>query len=227
MSAAATGVKNMSENPQAVDNGTEQDESIEMTTDRLAPNINRAQGLANSLKNELPPTYTREVEHLETDLEVLERWTDDADDEGVEALAGASTVVDTAQIRIEYLQNEIGDADQGIATRLENLEEAFIEIEAVVNGIEIKTTAYVVYVNRSFADRHFDAQVSISTMLISGLEGDVEDIEGQVNEFGLFPMDGLFGQSVEDLAFPANWDTDLSEEHRTYWTSTSDGGKIA
>lgn len=201
------------------------EQPIEASPGDLAGAINRAQGLTESLLNDLPPTYAREVEHLATDLEVLERWTDDADDGGVGALAGATTVVETAQFRVDFLQEAVGDTDPDVASRLGNVEDALGEISAIVAGLEITTTAYVTYVNRLFADRYLDAEVQVSTLLIAGI--DDENIEEKVDEFGLFPMDGLFGQSVEDLAFPASWDTDLSEEHRTYWTSTSDGGKIA
>lgn len=196
----------------------------EQHSNNLRGPIQKAQGLVESLENDLPPTHTRTVQHLETDLEVLEEWASDAEDEGVEALAGAPVVVDTAQLRVDHLQDKLGQADQDLATRLEEIEDALEEIEDVVDDLDITTTAYVVYVNRGFAARYYTAEASISTLLIAGLDGDIED---QVDEFGLFPQDGLYGDNVEDKAFPANREIDLGAEHRTYWTSTSDGGKIA
>lgn len=186
--------------------------------------IQKAQGLVESLENDLPPTHTRTVQHLEKDLEVLEEWVTDAEDEGVEALAGAPVVVDTAQLRVDHFQDKIGQTDQDLATRLEEIDDAVEDIEDVVDDLDITTTAYVVYVNRGFAARYFAAEASISALLIAGLDDDIED---RVDEFGLFPQDDLYGDNVEDKAFPANREVDLDAEHRTYWTSTSDGGKIA
>lgn len=216
----------MSKGNQAAESGTGQDESSK-SIETLGANINRAQGLTESLKQELTPYLAREAENLETDLEVLERWTADAEQKCVEALVGAPIVVETAQVRVDYFQNEIGQSDQALTSRLEEIEDALEDIEDIVDGLAITTTAYVTYVNRSFAERYFDAQVTIRSILIAGLVGDVENIEDQADEFGLFPQDGLFGENVEDLAFPANREVDLDEEHRVYWMSTSDGGKIA
>lgn len=216
----------MSEKSQAAESGTDESESPE-GFETLTTSINRAEGLVESLIQELPPYLAREAENLETDLRVLERWTDEAKHEGEEALAGAPVVVETAQVRVDYLQNEVGQSDRDLAERLEEIEDAIEEIEDIVDGLAITTTAYVTYVNRSFAKRYFDGQVTIRSLLIAGLEGDVEDIEEQADEFGLFPQDGLFGENVEDLAFPANREVDLGEKNRVYWMSTSDGGKIA
>lgn len=205
--------------------GDSPDTTAASTSDQLQPHINQAQGQANALEKELPPTYAREIEHLDTDLSVLEGWADDAEDQGVEALAGAPTVVGTAQRRVQYLQDEVGHTGQNVETILGHIEEALSEIEAVITGLEITTTAYVTYVNKAFADRYFDADLQISTLIIAGV--DDENIENTVDDYGLFPMDGLYGESVEDLAFPANREVDLGQDHRTYWMSTSDGGKIA
>lgn len=216
----------MSKEPQAAESGTDEGESFE-DFEALTTSINRAEGLVESLKQELPPYLAREAENLETDLAVLERWTDDAESEGEEALAGAPIVVDTAQVRVDYLQDEVGQSDQGLAERLEEVEDALEDTEDVVDRLVITTTAYVTYVNRSFAERYFDARTTIRSILIAGLEDDIENIEDQADEFGLFPQDSLFGENVEDLAFPANREVNLGEEHRIYWMSTSDGGKIA
>ena len=197
----------------------------EQIDNQLRGSVNQAQGLANSIKRDLPPTHTRAVENLETDLEVLEQWLDDVEVDGVDALAGAPIVVGTAQLRIEHLQDKVGQGDPDLATRLEELEDTVEEIEDVVDDLQIGTTAYVTYVNRSFADRYFTAAVQISTLLIAGL--DDEDVDQNVDDYGLFPMDSIYGDSVEDQAFPANREVDLGDDHRRYWESTSDGGKIA
>lgn len=217
----------MSKDNNAAERGNDEFEPNTTTIDSLAANVDRAQGLVESLKQQLTPYLTREAEHLERDLDVLERWAANAEQEGEEALAGAAVIVDTAQERADHLQNEIGQSDKSLAKRLEEIENTIEDIEDIVDGLTITTTAYVTYVNRSFAARYFNGDATIKSILIAGLEGDVENIESQVDEFGLFPQDGLFGESVEDLAFPANREVDLGAENRIYWMSTSDGGKIA
>lgn len=201
------------------DTATSEDTSATTATELLAA-IDRAQGLATAFKSGLTPYLKREAGHLEEDLEVLEGWATEVEDEGDNALAGGSVVADTARKRAAYFKDQIGDADRDLKKRLENLDEALEEVERHVDDFQITIEAYVTYVNRSFTARYLDATVTVGTMLA---DADREDVE----ELGLYPLDDLFGKAIPELAFPASKEVDLEEEHRIYWESESDGGSIA
>lgn len=190
------------------------------TSETLAGAIRRATGLATAFEQGLTPYLKREVGHLEQDLEILEDWAGRMDEEGVDALAGAPVVISTALERVAYFEEQVGEADRGLEQRLEQLDGALAEVEDIAAALDISSTAYVTYVNRSFAARYFDAQVQVGTILSDAGREDVD-------ELGLYPLDDLFGNAIPELAFPANQEVDLREENRVYWESESDGGLIA
>lgn len=206
------------------DSSTEEDESTTNQTqtefDNLKGAIERVQNTAETLVDDIPPHYQRTLEHLVVDMEVLEKWHDAAREDGVEELAGASTVAITARKRIDRLQNDLAGASQDVTNRLDQLDDAIEDLEQAVESLNVTRTVYVVYVNKRFAHRYADPDVTIRTLLTDAGFEDVDD-------YGLFPHDDLYGSAQEDLAFPPNRDVDLSEDHRTYWTSTSDEDKIA
>lgn len=185
----------------------------------LAENIENAQDRLDDFEADLPPFYREEVNHLGTDLEVLGDWVDDAEEEGANALAGAATVVATMRARMKYFEDELGQQGD-LQGKLQSLEGALNPIEEKVEDLSITETAYVVYVNREYVARYWDSNVAVETVL--------EDAGRQKpSELGLFPLDGLYGDWQTDQAFPADNDLDLDGDHRTYFESTSDGGKIA
>lgn len=190
------------------------------TPDEIDGQISKAQGLGKSLGEQLTPHLSRTVRHLSEDLEVLEAWNTDVNAEGVDALAGAPTVVATALLRVNFLQDEISEADPGLQQRLEELADTLATLQDTVNGLDITADAFVTYVNASFAARYVQTKVRVGAILSDAGREDVD-------ELGLYPLDGLYGTAIPDLAFPANREVDLSEEHRTYWQSESDGGSIA
>lgn len=185
----------------------------------LAENIENAQDRLADLEADLPPFYREEVDHLGRDLEVLADWVDDAEEEGANALAGATTIVDTMRARINHFKDEFGQQGD-LQGKLQSLAGALNPVEEKIEDLPITETAYVVYVNRRFVARYWDSDVKVETIL--------EDAaKPNPSELGLFPLDGLYGDWQTDQAFPANNDLDLDDDHRTYFDSTSDGGKIA
>lgn len=186
----------------------------------LQADIDRAQGLLEAFQQDLTPYLEREAGHLGEDLRVLEEWSENAEQDGIEALAGAETVTATTLKRTDYFEEQIGDADAGLAERLERLDEALRDIEDMVDDLEISAVAFVTYVNRAFAARYSNPTVEVGQILEDAGRDDVD-------ELGLYPLDDLFGQAIPELAFPANREVDLREPHRIYWESESDGGSIA
>jgi hypothetical protein len=77
-----------------------------------------------------------------------------------------------------------------------------------------------VYVNSQFVGRYTTDNISVEKILT---DADKED----PTELGLFPLASLTGDRQRDQAFPADEDLDLSDANRTFFESTSDGGKIA
>lgn len=190
------------------------------TPEEIDGQIKKAQGLTQSLADQLTPHLSRTVRYLDEDLEVLEEWNEEVDAEGVDVLAGAPTVVETALLRVNFLQDEVGEADTGLQQRLEELKAALATLQDTVDELNITKDAFVTYVNASFAARYVQPEIRVGTILSDAGREDVD-------ELGLYPLDGLYGTAIPDLAFPANRDADLSEENRTYWQSESDGGSIA
>lgn len=186
----------------------------------LQADIDRSQGLLEAFQQGLTPYLEREAGHLGEDLRVLEEWSENAEQDGIEALADAETVAVTTLKRTDYFEEQIGDADAGLAERLERLDEALRDIEDTVDDLEISAVAFVSYVNRSFAARYSNPTVEVGEILEDAGRDDVD-------ELGLYPLDDLFGQAIPELAFPANREVDLREPNRIYWESESDGGSIA
>lgn len=182
--------------------------------------IDRAQGLLEAFQQGLTPYLEREAGHLGDDLRVLEEWSEDVEQAGIEALAGAEIVAETTLKRTDYFEEQIGEADAGLAERLERLDEALRDIEDAVGDLEISAVAFVTYVNRAFAARYLNPTVEVGEILEDAGRDDVD-------ELGLYPLDTLFGQAIPELAFPANREVDLREPNRIYWESESDGGSIA
>lgn len=190
------------------------------TPEEIDGQIKKAKGLAQSMANQLPPHLSRTVRYLDEDLEVLEEWREEIDADGVDALAGAPTVVETALLRVNFLQDEVGESDASLKKRLEELEDALAALQDTADGLKITADAFVTYVNASFAARYVEPKIRVGAILSDAGREDVD-------ELGLYPLDGLYGTAIPDLAFPANREVDLSKEHRTYWQSESDGGSIA
>lgn len=190
------------------------------TLSELSGSIKRAQGLLDAFGQDLIPRLEREADHLGDDLEVLEDWTGDAEEEGAFALAEADVVVRTSRKRVDYLEEQIGEADAGLRERLERLDGALEDIQDRVDSLEVSRVAYATYVNRGFAARYDESTVQVSTILQDTGRKDVE-------ELGLYPLDDLFGNAIPELAFPANREVDLRDDNRTYWESESDGGLVA
>lgn len=201
------------------ESGTESGEAETENYRGLAENIENAQDRLANLEADLPPYFREEVDHLATDLEVLADWVDDAKEDGAIELTGATTIVDTMHARIDHFEDEF-DQQGDLHGKVQAVEGALNPIEEKIEDLPITETAYVVYMNRGFVTRYWENNVTVETIL--------EDADRQnPSELGLFPLDGLYGDWQTDQAFPADNNLDLGDEHRTYFESTSDGGKIA
>lgn len=202
-------------------NDTDSTDAQSHNYEPLAAKIETAKDHIEALEDEFPPHYRRELEDLEDEIEVLKDWTTTADsDENVEALAGATVIVETAQARVNHLQDEFGQGAGELSGRIETLGQAIQNIKDEVDDLTLTSDVHVVYVNREFIARYEDDDVTVKRIL---KDADRKD----PSELGLFPLDGLYGTHTEDKAFPADHDLDFDEPHRTYFETTSDGGKIA
>lgn len=210
----------MTEHTMSEDNDDESENRDTTTTNAVAGKVEPIQAAVNALENDLPPALLRDLDHLEDAIEAIEDWADEADPEDIDALAGAKTIVDAEQERAEALRSQAGSGQANIRQKFENVEDRLEDLEDAVDPLTFTTTAYVVYVNGTFVARYTDADVTVETLLE---DADKEDPD----ELGLFPLDGFDGDRQTDQAFPADRDLDLDDEYRTFFESTSDGGKIA
>lgn len=193
----------------------------EDTVEEVTELVQAVQDAADDLRDDVPPEIFRRLDHLEGAIEAIEDWADDAEpDQGVDALAGAKTIVDAEQERAETLRNEAPSGNVDLLQQFEVLEDALEDLEDTVDAFTFGTTSYVVYMNRQFVARYTTDDVSVETILEDAGKQDPD-------ELGLFPLDGITGDRQTDQAFPADRELDLDESYRTFFESTSDGGKIA
>lgn len=200
--------------------GHEREEEETITTDRVADGAQAVQDAIEALEGELPPTLQREVDHLGDGVEAIEDWADEADAQDTDALAGAPVTVDAEQKRVEHLESQVGTGQTELWEKVDNVEDALEDLEDIVDPLRFSTTRYVVYLNDQFTERYEEKSTSVEKILTDATKEDP-------SELGLFPLDGFNGQRQTDQAFPADNDLDLSDDHRTFFESTSDGGKIA
>jgi hypothetical protein len=190
------------------------------TTSEVAGKIQPIQTAINNLEDDVPNNILRRLGYLEDALEVVEDWADEADPDDIDAIAGVRTIVDAEQSRVDALRSEIPSGRKNVEQKFQTLENRLAALADTVDDLPFTTTAYIVYVNKQFVVRYDDNEVDVGTIL---RDADKEDPD----ELGLFPVDGLYGDRQEDQAFPADRELDLSDQHRTFFESTSDGGKIA
>ncbi|QRV16323.1 hypothetical protein JMJ58_05370 [Haloterrigena salifodinae] len=190
------------------------------TTKAIAGKINPVQSAIEMLEDELPPTLIRKLDHLKGALATIEDWADDAEPHDIDALVGAKTIIDAEQQRVEDLRSQAGSGQTAVIQKFEKVTDRLSDLKDTVEPLTFTTTAYVVYVNGQFVARYSDGDVTVETLLEDAGKEDPD-------ELGLFPLDGFNGDRQTDQAFPADQDLDLSDEHRTFFESTSDGGKIA
>lgn len=196
------------------------EENRTTTTNAVAGKIEPVQQAINDLEDDVPPGIFRRIDHLEKAVEAIEDWADNADPHDTDALVGAKTIIDAEQERADVLRGEVPDGNNDLLRKFERLEDRLEDLEDAVDPLEFTTTAHVVYVNSQFIDRYTPDDVTVETILSDAGKEDPE-------ELGLFPLDGLTGDRQTDKAFPADRKLDLDEPHRTFFESTSDGGKIA
>jgi sulfur carrier protein ThiS len=199
---------------------SDREQEGDITTDQVADRAQAIQDAIKILEDELPPTLRQEVDHLGDAIEAIEDWADEADARKTDALAGAPVIVDAEQERIEHLEAQVGTGQTSVWEKVDDVGDALEELEDVVDAITFTATWYVVYVNDQFIERYDEDSVSVETILMDARKEDP-------SELGLFPLDGFKGQRQTDQAFPADDDVELSDDHRTFFESTSDGGKIA
>jgi len=190
------------------------------TTSEVAGKIQPVQTAINSLEDEVPNNILRRLGYLEDALEAAEDWADEADPNDINAIAGIQTIVDAEQSRVDMLRSEIPSGRQSLEQKFQNLEDRLAALADTVDGLRFNTTANVVYVNKQFVARYDDDEVGVETILRAAGKEDPD-------ELGLFPLDSLYGDRQEDKAFPADRELNLSDQYRTFFESTSDGGKIA
>lgn len=196
------------------------DEESSTTTNEVAGKIQPVQAAIRSLEDEIPPNIYRRLGYLDDALEAVNDWAEEAAPDDIDAIAGVQTIVDAEQSRVDALQSEIPSGRKSVEQKFQNLEDRLAALADTVDGLTFTTTAYVVYVNKQFVARYDDKGVDVGTILRAAGKEDPD-------ELGLFPVDGLYGDRQEDQAFPADRELDLSNKHRTFFESTSDGGKIA
>lgn len=190
------------------------------TTSQVAGKIQPIQAAINSLEDEVPNNILRRLGYLEDALKAIEDWADEADPNDIDAIDGVQTIVEAEQSRVDALRSEIPSGRQSVEQKFQNIEDRLAALADTVDGLTFTTTAYVVYVNKQFVTRFDDNEVDVGTILRAAGKEDPD-------ELGLFPLDDLYGDRQEDQAFPADRELDLSGPHRTFFESTSDGGKIA
>jgi hypothetical protein len=196
------------------------DQESSTTTSEVAGKIQPVQAAINSLEDEVPNHILRRLGYLEDALEAAEDWADEADPDDINAIAGIQTIVDAEQSRVDMLRSEVPSGRQSLERKFQNLEDRLAALADTVDGLRFTTTAYVVYVNKQFVARYDDDEIGVEAILRDAGKEDPD-------ELGLFPLDSLYGDRQEDKAFPADRELNLSDRYRTFFESTSDGGKIA
>lgn len=196
------------------------DESSTTTTNEVAGKVQPVQSAIEAIEDDVPVEVFRRLSHMKAAIEVIEDWADEAEPDNTDALVGAKTIIDAERERAADIRQEVPDGNTSLLQKFEDLEDRFEDLSDTVDPLDFGTTGYVVYVNQQFVSRYDVRSVTVETIL---LDADKKD----PSELGLFPLDGLLGDRKEDQAFPANRDLDLSDEYRTFFESTSDGGKIA
>lgn len=190
------------------------------TTNEVAGKVQPVQSAIEAIEDDVPVEVFRRLSHMKAAIDAFEDWADEADVQDTDALVGAKTIVDAERERAAAIRHEVPDGNTSLLQKFDNLEDRLEDLGDAVNQLDFTTTGYVVYVNQQFVGRYDDSSMSVETIL---LDADKKDPD----ELGLFPLDGLLGDRQENQAFPADRDLDLRDEYRTFFESTSDGGKIA
>ncbi|MDH5021683.1 hypothetical protein [Halobacterium rubrum] len=187
---------------------------------QVAEVVQRVQNGIDDLEPEVSIDLFKRLDHLEGAAEAIEDWADDAEDDDLDAIAGAQAIVDAEQTRVGLLREKAPDGRGELLRKFETLEDSLEDLEDTVDAFTFTTNAYIVYVNQQFVGRYTNDQVDVETILRDAGKKSPE-------ELGLFPLDGFRGSRQTDQAFPANETLDLDGPNRTHFESTSDGGKIA
>ncbi|MDL0126622.1 hypothetical protein [Halobacterium salinarum] len=186
----------------------------------IADIVQDIQDAIDDLEDDVSVDLFKRLDNLEGAVETIEDWADNPEDDGLDAIAGAQTIVDAEQTRAELLREKVPDGRAELLRKFETLEDALEDLEDRVDPLTFTTNAYIVYVNHEFVARYTDDEVDVETILRDAGKEDPD-------ELGLFPLDGFRGARQTDQAFPADRTLDLDEADRIYFESTSDGGKIA
>lgn len=194
------------------------DRGDEKQFNQIAELAESTQDAISRLQGEFPPQLQRDVDHMEAAIEQVADWADEATD--ADALAGASVIIEAEQIRIADLQTQVGSGNEDVRGKLEAVENRLDALGDAISDLDISTVAYVIYVNSQFVARYYENSVKVETILEDAGREDP-------SELGLFPLDEFDGDRQTDQAFPADKDLNLNEDYRTFFRSTSDGGKIA
>lgn len=194
------------------------DRGDEEQFNQIAELAESTQDAIGRLQGEFPPQLQRDVDHMEDAIEHIADWADEATD--ADALAGASVIIKAEQTRIGNLDAQVGSGNEDIRGKLEAVENRLDALGDAIGNLDISTVAYVIYVNSQFVARYHEDSVTVETILEDAGREDP-------SELGLFPLDGFDGDRQTDQAFPAGKDLNLDEDYRTFFQSTSDGGKIA
>lgn len=190
------------------------------TTKEVAGKVNPVQSAIGAIEDDVPAEVFRRLSHMKEAIGTIENWADEADSKDIDALAGTKTIVSAERGRARAIRQEVPDSNTDLLQKFDNLKEQLENLTETVEPLDFTTTGYVVYVNQQFVNRYDDRSASVETIL---LDADKKDPD----ELGLFPLDSLLGNRQEDQAFPADRELDLNDEYRTFFESTSDGGKIA
>lgn len=190
------------------------------TTSEVGGKIQPIQAAITSLEDDIPNNIRRRLGYLEDALKAVEDWADEADPNDIDTITGVQTIIAAEQSRVDALRSEIPSGRKNVEQKFQTLEDRLAALANTVDGLTFTRTAYVVYVNKQFVTRYDDNEVDVGAILRAAGKEDPD-------ELGLFPVDGLDGDRQEDQAFPADRELNLSEQYRTFFESTSDGGKIA
>ncbi|GAA0275335.1 hypothetical protein [Halobacterium noricense] len=198
----------------------EASQSKETTLGNIAGKAQTVQAAIESVEDDVPTEVFRRLTHMKTAIKAIQDWAKDADPHDTDAVVGASTIVDAERTRAGDIRQEVPDGNTTLLQKFDTLENRLEDLANAVDARKFSTTQYVVYVNKQFVKRYADRSVTVETILVDAGKKDPD-------ELGLFPLDGLLGNRQEDQAFPAERDLNLSDDYRTFFESTSDGGKIA
>lgn len=201
------------------EDGTEQHDNYDLAAiERAEEIIDRGKEHTDRAEKVLPDEFADDVELVEEQFDDVAGFVDDLQDGNPEALAAATAAIRTVEGRIERLQAEVGYDDPDAAEAVEALDDDQDDIEDAIEALVDLGDVHSVYVNDHFVKAYADDTVQTATILAHAGKTPVAD-------FTLEALDDAKRDGGDPVAEFGHEETiDLSDEHRTYFESHTDGG---